>query len=65
MLIKVISEKPANIDEEVWKNITKVYHHHEDIDLFVGGLAEQHVPGYNYFYSHSIIKAFLFFLRNQ
>ena len=37
--------KPEEISEEVWKNMEKVYKNVEDIDLFVGGLAEKSNDG--------------------
>jgi len=42
--LQSIGLKPNNIVEENWINITRVYKHHEDIDLFVGGLAETIIP---------------------
>ena len=36
---------PEGIKQEDWKTITELYKDPEDIDLFTGGLLENHVQG--------------------
>ena len=37
------SERPSELDEEIWINLKKVYEKVEDIDLYIGGVSERNV----------------------
>ena len=43
--IKCFDKVPEGIKQEDWKTITELYKDPEDIDLFTGGLLENHVKG--------------------
>jgi len=43
--LESMSSRPADIDEEAWTKITSVYKGVNEIDLFVGGLAERPTDG--------------------
>jgi len=40
-----MQSRPAEIGQEQWDALAKLYKNPDDIDLFSGGLAESHVPG--------------------
>ena len=39
------SQRPTELEEEVWTKMQEVYDNVEDIDLYVGGIAETSVRG--------------------
>ena len=46
-------QKPPEISQENWDILAKLYKSPDDIDLYTGGLAEDHTPGVypNYFFT--------------
>ena len=44
-MLKSMEKGPPEIEAEKWKEIQKIYQTPNSIDLFVGGLAENHVHG--------------------
>ena len=43
--IPSMDQKPEEIAQDAWESFQIVYAHPEDIDLLVGGLAEEPLPG--------------------
>ena len=43
--IPSMDQKPEEIAKDAWDSFQLVYAHPDDIDLFVGGLAEDPLPG--------------------